>query len=209
MRKLFIGCYNRSIILTYVGMVCSLFGIFILFADIEPPISNLNISMIALVLAGVCDMFDGMVARKCKRTDKEKLFGIQLDSLVDTVSFVVFPAIFLLNICEFHSLSLIIACFYVFAGVMRLGWFNVITEETKGFYYGLPVTLSSMFFPLLYIITLAVKVEDRYNTAIYCVAFALTAFLFILNFRLRKPKIRGAVCMGMMAVVAVILLILM
>ena len=38
-------------------------------------------------------MFDGVVARKCKRTEDEKRFGVELDSLVDVVNFVVLPIV--------------------------------------------------------------------------------------------------------------------
>ena len=32
-------------------------------------------------------MFDGTVARMCKRSDREKKFGIQIDSLSDLIAF--------------------------------------------------------------------------------------------------------------------------
>lgn len=38
-------------------------------------------------------MFDGKIARSKKnRTDREKMFGVQIDSLCDCVCFGVFPA---------------------------------------------------------------------------------------------------------------------
>lgn len=43
-------------------------------------------AVICLMFSGFCDMFDGIVARTKKdRTDEEKRFGIQLDSLSDIV----------------------------------------------------------------------------------------------------------------------------
>ena len=141
MKKPFLGVYNPSIILTYLGVFFSVTGMAILFSTERADASeNMKWVLILLVLAGICDMFDGLVARRCKRTEKEKQFGIQLDSLADTVSFVAFPACILLFMCGLDVAGIIIAFFYIFAGIMRLGWFNVTTEENKGVYQGMPVT---------------------------------------------------------------------
>ena len=40
-------------------------------------------AVLCLALSGLCDMFDGKIARrKTDRTDDEKCFGIQIDSCV-------------------------------------------------------------------------------------------------------------------------------
>ena len=82
-----IGKYNKSVMLTYIG------GIFALFGMIFAIIDNLQYSLICLMLAGICDLFDGKIARMCKRTDIEKEFGKQIDSLVDVFSFVALPCV--------------------------------------------------------------------------------------------------------------------
>ena len=82
-KKLFFGVYNPSIILTYIGVFSALIGIFCVMNDRA---TTMLVPVIALLLSGVCDMFDGPVARKCKRTDIEKEFGVQLDSLADTIA---------------------------------------------------------------------------------------------------------------------------
>ena len=83
-----IGYYNYTVILTYMGLISGLLGIF---ASIEGhPIFALG----TLMFAGFCDMFDGLVARTKKdRTDKEKKFGIQLDSLADFVCYGILPVV--------------------------------------------------------------------------------------------------------------------
>ena len=49
-------------------------------------------AVLCLALSGLCDMFDGKIARrKIDRTDDEKCFGIQIDSLCDMVCFGAFP----------------------------------------------------------------------------------------------------------------------
>ena len=54
---------------------------------------HLDLAVLCLALSGLCDMFDGKIARTKKdRTEIEKRFGIQIDSLCDVVCFGVFPA---------------------------------------------------------------------------------------------------------------------
>ena len=88
-------------------------------------------AFICLIMCGICDTFDGMVARSKKnRTDEEKRFGIQIDSLCDLVAFGVFPAILGYNVGLSSIGWLAIEIFYVLAAVIRLAYFNV-KEETR------------------------------------------------------------------------------
>jgi CDP-diacylglycerol--serine O-phosphatidyltransferase len=207
-KKLFLGVYNPSIILTYIGVFCSIYGMVGLLTSRDMIITRtLNIAMIMLVVAGVCDMFDGTIARMCKRTEKEKAFGIQLDSLADTVSFVVFPATMLVFMTGYNIASVIIACFYVFAGIMRLGWFNVTTEENKGFYMGLPVTFAALIFPALYLILRFI--DCGFETIIVQIVFSIVALLFILNFKVKKVKVSFLILMLILSVVVIAGLILL
>lgn len=196
MKKPFIGVYNPSIWLTYIGVFCAIFGIRTLLSS-----QNMDLVMISFILSGVCDMFDGRVARHFKRTEQEKQFGIQLDSLADTVSFVAFPAAILLSVTQCSFLSVITACFYVFAGIMRLGWFNVTTEENRGVYQGLPVTFSALVFPLSYLI-LRLLDFDIFHI-VYPVLVACVGLMFILNFRVKKPGIKVLLAIAVAAFAAI------
>ena len=78
----FIGYYNYTVILTYISLFCSIAGM----------LFTVNgwykMAVLCLALSGLCDMFDGKIARrKTDRTDDEKCFGIQIDSLCDMVCF--------------------------------------------------------------------------------------------------------------------------
>ena len=206
-KKLFIGVYNPSIILTYISVFCSIVGIAHLMKS-ETLISfdYMRLAIPLLIVAGVCDMFDGTVARMCKRTDVEKEFGIQLDSLADTVSFVVFPACMLAHMANYSIVSMIIACFYTFAGIMRLGWFNVTTDTNKGFFQGLPVTLSAVIVPVFYVIFTALKITGPAFEIAMQILFAVIGLLFILNFRLNKPDTKARIALGVLALAMIVLL---
>jgi hypothetical protein len=86
-----IGYYNPSVILTYTGLIFAVLGI------VQAANGNIKAALIFLMLCGLCDMFDGSIAKLVKRNDNEKQFGIQIDSLCDLVCFAVFPAV----ICYF------------------------------------------------------------------------------------------------------------
>ena len=208
MKKLFIGIYNPSIILTYIGVFCSLIGIAFLFNSAQKELSDaLSLPMIFLVIAGVCDLFDGRVARLCKRTEKEKKFGIELDSLADVVSFVILPASILLFSTSFNIFGIIVACFYVFCGIMRLSWFNITTEENKGIFRGFPVTGSALVFPLIYVLF---KIFDFGGYDILqTIAFFLVGLSFVLNFKLNKPGLKASAFLGLLAIAIIVLLIVL
>ena len=208
MRKLFIGVYNPSIILTYIGTISAITGIGILLSNKSFfAVESMGLAMIALIVSGVCDMFDGAVARRCKRTEQEKEFGIQLDSLSDTVSFVAFPACMLIRMTDFSIIGLIIAAFYVFTGIMRLGWFNITTETSGGVYSGLPVTFSSLIFPAFWLLFSFLKVP--YTNVIFQVLFAIVAILFVTNFKTKKIGIKKLSFLLIPAILGIVALILL
>lgn len=83
-----------------------------------------------IMFAGVFDTVDGGVAR-LTRTGSE--FGVQLDSLVDVVSFCLAPGL-LLYAWGTHSLGwagLAAAFFFCLCGVFRLARFNMKADGTK------------------------------------------------------------------------------
>lgn len=82
-----LGYYNYTVILTYVGLLAGFSGIL---AALE---GSYRSAMLCLMTAGFCDMFDGAIASTRKRTEQEKCFGIQIDSLCDLVCFGVLPAV--------------------------------------------------------------------------------------------------------------------
>jgi CDP-diacylglycerol--serine O-phosphatidyltransferase len=55
---------------------------------------RLDVAVFCIMLSGFLDMFDGIVARtKKNRTQDQKNFGIQIDSLTDVIAFGVTPAV--------------------------------------------------------------------------------------------------------------------
>ena len=70
-----LGVYDYTVVLTYVSLMVSIGGM--MFAVN----GHLHLGVMCLAISGLCDMFDGKIARtKKNRTEVEKRFGIQIDS---------------------------------------------------------------------------------------------------------------------------------
>ncbi len=184
-----IGFYDYTVILTY-GSLLSAVGGMALAINGHPIWATL-----CLLFCGLCDMFDGKVARtKKNRTDEEKSFGIQIDSLADVVAFGVLPAVIALRLCHSAWYACVISGFYVLAGLIRLAYFNVTEEmrqkettESRKSYSGLPITSAALIFPAFF--CLAALYTDRLllNLSL-CGVMLITGLLFILPIRVRKPQ---------------------
>ena len=197
-----IGFYNYTVILTYISLVISSVGIG--FAATGDPFT----ALFCLMASGVCDMFDGMIARTRKKsTDEEKRFGIQLDSLCDIVCFGVLPAAVGIALAEGQSTVLKVASWalgalYILCALIRLAYFNV-TEETRQAteggrrksYLGVPVTTAAMVFPLMY--ALSLLLPGYLGLWIYPAFVLITALSFVTPVRVPKSHGKGLVVMGL------------
>lgn len=186
----FIGFYDYTVILTYLSLVSAVLGM--MFSSQ----GNFTAAVLCLLVSGICDAFDGTVARTKKdRTEDEKAFGIQLDSLCDVVSFGAFPAFLCYCMGVKGIVGVGILCGYCVCAVIRLAFFNVLEgkrQKTEGGcnkeYRGLPVTSISMVLPVVY--GLKFLLSKAVFTAVLHVVMAAVAFLFVLDFRMKKPNIQ-------------------
>ncbi|MBO4909565.1 MAG: CDP-alcohol phosphatidyltransferase family protein [Lachnospiraceae bacterium] len=188
-----LGYYNYTVVLTYLGMLFAFAGILTSFSG-----KYLD-SIILLMAAGICDMFDGSVASTKPRTDAEKRFGIQIDSLSDLISFGVMPAIFVFMITGQTVLAAFVSALYTLAALIRLAYFNVTEEdrqrqttEKRKYYNGVPVTTIAVLLPLAYL------VQNKFGisgTAGYVVMLVVVGIGFIAPVEIKKPNIVGKICL--------------
>ena len=121
-----IGFYDYTVILTYISLASSILGM------ISACYARIGWAIFFLGMSGLLDTFDGKVARtKKNRTEDEKRFGIQIDSLSDIVCFGVAPAVLCYCFGMRGIVGVAILMFYVLAGLIRLAWFNVMEEHRK------------------------------------------------------------------------------
>ena len=195
-----IGFYNYTVWLTYIGMLSSVVGIG--FAGS----GNITAAVICLMFSGLCDMFDGIVARTKKdRTDEERRYGIQLDSLSDVVCFGVLPVAIGYNIGADAWWQVAIMALFALAGLIRLAYYNV-TEETRQqqttekrkHYLGVPITTSALTVPLLFCFR---GLLGGYFALAYTLLLLVNGAFFITPIQVKKPSKTGLAVMLVLGVI--------
>lgn len=195
-----IGYYNYTVILTYLSLLSALFGTHLAFTG------QVKQALVCLLLCGAFDAFDGMVARSKKdRTEEEKKFGIQIDSLVDLFSFGVFPTIIGYSLGLDTGYWFVIFALYAICAVSRLGYFNVAEEmrqqettEKRKYYQGLPVTCSALIFPAVYV--LGSFLNPLLAASLYAWVMLVVALAFVIDFKVVKPGLKGIMAMVVVGV---------
>ena len=203
-----IGFYDYTVVLTFISLLSTVFGM------TQAMDGHFRVAVVCLALSGLCDTFDGKIARtKKNRTDLEKLYGIQLDSLCDVVCFGAFPAM----ICYLMGLSsvpgVLAIGYFCICGVIRLAYFNVLEtdrhysdDHSEKVFHGLPITSIAVILPLIFV--LGIFVPDGIFRGLLLGMLLIVGTLYILNFTLKKPKDWMIFCLiGVVAcaVVAVLL----
>ncbi len=206
-----IGYYGYTVWLTYLSAISATVGIVASLSGVGHP----DIGLLCLLVCGLCDAFDGQVARRKKdRTETERAFGIQIDSLSDLVAFGVLPvcigaalhkhvislmaedAAYSGGIIARIPFPLLTAVFavYVLAALVRLAYFNVTEEQrqktetgVRKYYTGLPVTSASLIFPTFLLLMKFVKEDIGF---VYYILLVLTAAAFVSKFQLKKPHMK-------------------
>ena len=192
-KKKVLGYYNYTVILTYIGMLCGFTGVICAMER------NFSSALVCLLVAGVCDMFDGAIASTRERDASERRFGIQIDSLSDLICFGALPAIFVCSIGAGHCVCYLIAGAYLLCTLIRLAYFNVLEEERQDVeagrrksYMGMPVTTMAMLLP-------AVNEFCRYRRVSslmpYCVLLFLAGTAYLAPISVKKPALVGKVIM--------------
>ena len=182
-----LGFYDYTVILTYMSLLSAFAGMILSGKGMH------TAAVLCLMFCGICDAFDGTVARtKKNRTEDEKAFGIQIDSLCDAVRFGVFPTLLSVRMGLNGILGMAIAAIYSLCAVIRLAFFNVqeakrqqAEEGKRKTYRGLPVTSISMIYPVIALLQLFLP-ADAFRVVLHIV-MAATAFAFVLDFSVKKP----------------------
>ena len=205
---MFIIKIKKSMLVTYLGIVFAAISMYFAFTKMAfSDINYMRYSLVFLVLAGICDMFDGKVARMCKRTEEEKKIGIEIDSLADTVNFIVLPVVIMLSLGMNSIVELIIYTIFILSGISRLAYFDCIatTDSPVKYYNGLPVTSTSIIYPILGL--LHGNIAENIFELIYIIVTAIIAVLFVLKIKVPKFKGIAYVIIPILAAILVTLLL--
>lgn len=202
-----IGVYDYTVIATYLSLLFGLAGIY------SASRGNLFAAILFLMLAGLLDAFDGRIARtKKSRTDTEKRFGIQIDSLNDLVCFGVLPAAIGTAMGCTAIWFLTTMAFFTLCALIRLAYFNVMeeerqegTSEVRKFYLGVPVTSASFIIPAYYLLSLYGGLTDY---IVYAIGLFVLGVAFIAPVRVTKPGLKGILFMGLLGIAELVLFLL-
>ncbi|MCR5506675.1 MAG: CDP-diacylglycerol--serine O-phosphatidyltransferase [bacterium] len=154
-------------------------------------------AVIAIILAAVFDGFDGRVARMFNASSQ---FGVELDSLADSISFGVSPAfvMFFYATQNVKGFGWIVSVLFAIACVLRLARFNVMTGDDEVpeywhyFFTGVPAPAGALM--ALTPIMLYISTEERIFTCPYiCLAWMVVVALLMVSriptLSLKKMKV--------------------
>lgn len=196
-----IGKWNKSVILSYIGLLFALLGMALALKGFD-----IKYALVCLIVAGLCDTFDGTVARRCKRTKEEKAFGIELDALIDVFNFVAFPLVICMTMGLKTKYHLIIYAIYTIFAIARLAYFNITLEDDSKaikYYTGLPVTYAAFFLPVFYL--LSYVIDKNIFNYVYTGMILFIALWYILKVKVPKPNLIASIFFLLLGIIVSIL----
>lgn len=156
-----------------------------------------------ILIANIFDILDGRLARL---TSVESLFGAELDSLCDLVSFGVAPA-FLVYTRYFKDdgsvLGMFVAVVFVLCGALRLARFNVTPHSHKDVFEGMPIPGGAGILATMVIFEILYFSFLRIPQFVVAIIVVITAFLMVSKIeypamkktpKTSKKRIVGVVC---------------
>jgi len=145
-------------------------------------------AMIGMIWAVAFDWADGLVARRMKgRTGSDRIFGGQLDLVIDIVSYGVAPAILLLSYSGFNPALLPAAFIVLAASAIRLSYFSTFGLSDESKYTGLALDNNSIALVFIFLL------ESVLPSGVFAIVFYASALgLATLNVsQIKTPKLSG------------------
>lgn len=168
--------------LSLAGLLCTLLAIYFIVLGIY------SAAMIGMIWAVAFDWADGLVARRMKgRTGSDRLFGGQLDVLIDIVSYGVTPALLLLSYGKFDPVFLPGAFLMLAAGVIRLSYFSTFGLSDGSKYTGLAIDNNNIALVFIFLFE-GLPGSGVFSIILYASGLGLAA----LNVsQIKTPKLSG------------------
>ena len=169
-------------ICSLVGLLCAVLAIY------YAVLGNFKIAMVGLIWAVFFDWSDGIIARRMQgRTDDQRSFGAQLDSLIDIVSFGICPAVILLSLGHFSPWYIPGAFIILATGVIRLSYFNVFGLVDGSTYVGLALDNNIIILVFVFLF------KDFFSPVAFSAGiYTLMMLLAVLNVApIKTPKFAG------------------
>jgi CDP-diacylglycerol--serine O-phosphatidyltransferase len=168
---------------------------------ISPDHWRIYLALSLLPIALIFDIADGKVAR---RQHEQSLFGQELDSLADIVSFGVAPAVLAYGLGMRGAIDVIILIYFVACGISRLARYNVTAGQLADaagkvkYFEGTPIPSTLIIVGLLALCYFFGRIEDNLPLGVIEIAnlnwhpFSLIFFISgcaMISKTLRIPKL--------------------
>jgi CDP-diacylglycerol--serine O-phosphatidyltransferase len=165
-----------------VGLLCAVLSMYFSI------LGNFPAAIIGMLWAVFFDWGDGIIARKMeKRTDKQRAFGGQLDSLIDIISFGICPAVLLLSYGEFGLWFIPGAFIIVAASAIRLSYFSIFGLIDDSTYMGLAIDNNVLILAIVFLLDGIIS-RFAFSIVLYLTLMILTGFNLS---TIRTPKFGG------------------
>jgi len=169
-------------ICSLAGLGCTLLAIYFIILGVYPA------AMIGMIWAVAFDWADGLIARRMKgRTGADRIFGGQLDLLIDIVSYGVTPAILVLSYGQFDPIFLPVAFAMLIAGVIRLSYFSTFGLADGAKYTGLAIDNNNIL--LVFLFLFESLVSQQVFSIVLCASGLGLAALNVSQ--IKTPKLSG------------------
>ena len=164
------------------GLACTILAIYFSILGVY------HAAMIGMIWAVAFDWADGLIARKMKgRIDSDRIFGGQLDLLIDIVSYGVAPAILLLSYGNLDPIFLPVAFIVLSAAAIRLSYFSTFGLSDESQYTGMALDNNNIALVFIFLFE-SVFPHGVFTVVLYISALGLAA----LNVsQIKTPKFSG------------------
>ena len=145
-------------------------------------------AMIGMIWAVAFDWADGLIARRMTGlTGNDRIFGGQLDVVIDIVSYGVTPAILLLSYGKFEPIFLVGAFIVLAASAIRLSYFSTYGLSSDSKYTGLALDNNSIVLVFLFLFD-SFFTEKDFSLILYAICILLAALNVA---QIKTPKFSG------------------
>ncbi len=188
---------NKASALTRISFLPSVFTLLNLFLGYQALIhligarQNFKIAIYYITASVIMDGFDGTIARLTKT---ESNFGVQLDSLVDAVTFGLVASILAFKWgfqSGFTQAGSIVSFVYLSAGLIRLARFNVYKEAQvmpANIFIGLPIPIGALAVCSVILLFDGRPPLRQPSVILFSLYVLLVSLLMISNIRYRTVK---------------------
>lgn len=147
------------------------------------------------MLYGICDAFDGTIARRINKKNDDK-YGVYLDSLADIIGSGILPISICLAMNYNSLLNVLIYSLFIICAVTRLAYYNNFAD--KDYFIGLPVTCSAILIPICTIIK---------NEIVLMSVILILSCAYVINIKIKKPSFKLKIILSIIAIIVSVLIV--